>query len=237
MSTKAIHKHATKLNKKDLPTTVPPDESDSESDSSASTDSLTIYEKSYIRPEMNESSSESATRTTEIEENVKRRKQHREEKRLRRLQKRQRRAKQQHKQYTITLTLDDLNPHSLYSNPDRPIGPQPLDVLYDSGASVTMFPLDHTDSWRNLRPSLHTISGCFTQDAPVTDFMVGEFHAQLTLDDGETVRLIFPESLAIPTTSANASLLSDTQFLLAGHSYVSDLRTPKLVFASGGDTQ
>jgi hypothetical protein len=76
-----------------------------------------------------------------------------------------------------------------------------------------MFPLDHTDSWRNLRQSLHTISGCFTQDEPVKDFMVGEFHAQLTLDDGETVRLISPESLvALPTASANASLLSDTQF-------------------------
>ena len=46
MSTKAIRQHATKLNKKDLPTTVPPNESDSESDSSASNDSLTIYEKS-----------------------------------------------------------------------------------------------------------------------------------------------------------------------------------------------
>ena len=65
--------------------------------------------------------------------------------------------------------------------------------------------------------------------------MVGEFHAELTLDDGETVRLIFPESLAMPNTSANSSLVSDTQFLLAGHSYVSDLKAPKLVFASGGE--
>ena len=168
---------------------------------------------------MNESSSESAARTTEIEENVMRRKQHREQKRLRRLQKRQQSAKQHHKQCPLTLTLDDLNPHSLYPNPDRPLCPQSHSVLYDSGASVTMFPLDYTESWRNLRPSIHTISGCFTQDEPVKDFMVGEFHAQLTLDDGETVRLIFPESLALPTASANASLLSDTQFLMTGHSY------------------
>ena len=151
------------------------------------------------------------------------------------LVKTQQRAKQHHTQCPLTLTLDDLNPHALYPNPVRPLGPQPLDVLYDSGASVTMFPLDHTDSSRNLRPSLHTISGCFTQDAPITDFMVGEFHAELTLDDGETVRLIFPESLAMPNTSANASLVSDTQFLLAGHAYVSDLKAPKLVFASGGE--
>ncbi len=86
----------------------------------------------------------------------------------------------------------------------------------------------------SFRPSLHTISGCFTQDAPVSEFMVGEFHAQLTLDNGETVRLIFPESLAMHTTTTNASLLSDTQFLMAGHSYISDLKAPRLQFATGG---
>ncbi len=46
--------------------------------------------------------------------------------------------------------------------------------------------------------------------------MVGDFHAHLTLDDSETVRLVFPESQAMLTASANASLLSDTQSLLAG---------------------
>jgi hypothetical protein len=167
-------------------------------------------------------------REQEIQENIKHRRDHREQQRQRRALRQQRRTtrhkeRQQHRQCPQTLTLDDLNPHSLYPNHDRPICAQPLNVLYDSGASVTMFPLDFTDSWRNLRPSLRTISGCFTQDAPVRDFMVGEFHAQLTLDNGETVRLIFPESLAMPTDTANASLLSDTQFLMAGHSYCSDL--------------
>ena len=50
--------HVTILHIKDKPTTVPP--SDSDSDSSDSDNSLTIHEKSYIRPDMNESSSESA---------------------------------------------------------------------------------------------------------------------------------------------------------------------------------
>jgi hypothetical protein len=49
-------------------------------------------------------------------------------------------------------------------------------------------------------------------------------------------RLIFPESLALLIASAIVSLLSDTKFfLMAGHSYVSDLRAPKLMFASGGE--
>jgi hypothetical protein len=46
-----------------------------------------------------------------------------------------------------------------------------------------------------------------TQDEPERDFMVGEFHVQLTLDDSETVRLNFPESLAMPTASANNTII------------------------------
>jgi hypothetical protein len=65
--------------------------------------------------------------------------------------------------------------------------------------------------------------------------MVGEFHAQLTLDNGETVRVIFPESLAMPNDTTNTSLLNDTQFLMASHSYISDLKAPRLKFETGGE--
>jgi hypothetical protein len=75
-------------------------------------------EKSYIRPELNESSSESVEREQEIQENIKQRRDHREHHRQRRALRQQRRAtrhnaRQQHKQCPQTLTLDDLNPYSL----------------------------------------------------------------------------------------------------------------------------
>jgi hypothetical protein len=60
-------------------------------------------------------------------------------------------------QLVQTLTLDDLNPHGLYPNPDKPLPPQEITVLYDSGASITMLPGGFTDSWRNLRPSLMSL--------------------------------------------------------------------------------
>jgi hypothetical protein len=44
-----------------------------------------------------------------------------------------------------TLTLDDLNPHGLYSTPDKPLPPQEITVLYDSDASITMLPGGFTD--------------------------------------------------------------------------------------------
>ena len=44
------------------------------------------------------------------------------------------------KQLVQTITLDDLNPHGLYPNPDKPLSPQNITVLYDSGASITMLP-------------------------------------------------------------------------------------------------
>jgi hypothetical protein len=52
---KPLRQHATKINLTDLPPDIAPSESDSDS-SDTSDNSLTIIEKSYIRPEMNESS-------------------------------------------------------------------------------------------------------------------------------------------------------------------------------------
>ncbi len=49
------------------------------------------------------------------------------------LQERETNDNQQMKQLVQTITLDDLNPHGLYPNPDIPLSPQDITVLYDSG--------------------------------------------------------------------------------------------------------
>ncbi len=125
-----------------------------------------------------------------------------------------------------TITLDDLNPHGLYPHHDNPIPAQPITIIYDSGASITMLPGAFTDSWRNLRPSLMKLSGAFATETQLqTNLWVGEFHAELTLNDGERIRAIFPEAVSLPPEH-NTYLLCDTQFLLARHTYTSDLRKP-----------
>jgi hypothetical protein len=120
------------------------------------------------------------------------------------------------------VTLDDLNPHALYSNPDKPLSPQDITVLYDSGASITMLPGAFRDSWQNLRPSMMSLSGAFG-DTGIQNIQVGEFHAQMTLDNGETVRVVIPEAVSLPDNTTTY-LLCDTHFFLAGHEYLSDLR-------------
>ena len=141
---------------------------------------------------------------------------------------------QQMQQLVQTITLDDLNPHGLYPNPDTPLSPQDITVLYDSGASITMLPGTFKDSWRNLRPSMMSLSGAFT-DTSIQSMNVGKFHAQMTLDNGETIRVVIPEAICLPD-STTTYLLCDTQFLLAGHEYISDLRAPKLKMVNGKGT-
>jgi hypothetical protein len=136
-------------------------------------------------------------------------------------------------QLVQTLTLDDLNPHGIYSNPDKPLPPKEITVLYDSGASITMLPGGFTDSWRNLRPNLMSLSGTFAEEETQTNIQIGEFHAQMTLDSGETIRFVIPEAVCLSNNSTTY-LLCDTQFLLAGHSYISDLRKPQIQMAQGG---
>jgi hypothetical protein len=99
------------------------------------------------------------------------------------------------------LTEDDVNPHELYDTPIQPLPREPIEIIYDSGASITMLPADFHESWTNLRPSLHTISGCFAAEGTHSDILIGEFHGIL-------------------------QLLCDTQFLMAGNKYISDLRKP-----------
>jgi hypothetical protein len=55
----------------------------------------------------------------------------------------------------------------------------------------------------------------------------------MTLDSGETVRVIIPEAVQLPPGAAHSNLLANTAFLFAGHKYVSDLRKPKLKLQRG----
>jgi hypothetical protein len=59
----------------------------------------------------------------------------------------------------------------------------------------------------------------------------------MTLDTGEKIRVVIPDEAVSLPTEATTYLLCDTQFLLAGHKYVNDLRAPKLEFAQGGVIQ
>jgi hypothetical protein len=119
------------------------------------------------------------------------------------------------------------SPHSLYHNPDKPLPPQVVDVIYDTGAAISMLPEEYTYAWANLRECLHTLTGCFagTQES---NLQIGEFHGIITLDSGETRRVIIPECIQIPPGLATTYLLADSAFLLAGHQYVSHLSKPKL---------
>ena len=139
------------------------------------------------------------------------------------------------KQGVQTLTLDDINPHDLYTHQDQPLINGPIDMLYDTGASITMLPLDYTPAWRNLRPCLHQLTGCFGKEGTQDDLQIGEFHGLLKLDSDEVIRVVIPEAIALPADTSSTYLLSDTQFLLAGYQYKSDLREPKIVFQNGGE--
>ena len=108
-----------------------------------------------------------------------------------------------------------------------------MDIIYDTGAAISMMPAQYTHAWTNSRPCLHTLTGCFNGQSE-SNLMIGEFHALLTLDSGEIKRIIIPECVQIPEGMSSTNLLADTAFLMAGHKYVSDLQHPKLRFKGGG---
>jgi hypothetical protein len=125
------------------------------------------------------------------------------------------------------------NPHYLYNNPNRPLPPQVIDLIYDMGAAISMMPAEYTYAWTNLRECLHTLMGCFT-GAQESHLTMGQFHGIITLDSGETRRVIIPECVQIPPGIATTYLLADSAYLLAGHQYISHLSKPKLKFKGGG---
>jgi hypothetical protein len=97
----------------------------------------------------------------------------------------------------------------LYQSPDKPIQNQPISIIYDTGAAISMLPADCAHAWRNLRECLHTLTGCFAGHSE-SNLMIGEFHGILTLDNNETIRVIIPECIQIPTGLSNTYLLSDS---------------------------
>jgi hypothetical protein len=123
----------------------------------------------------------------------------------------------------VTIDTD----HSLYDNPDKPLRNEPIQVIYDTGAYISMFPAEYASAWTNLRECLHTLKGCFSGHTE-NNLAIGEFHGILTLDSGETVKVIIPECIQIPPGRSNTYLLADSAFLLAGHQHVSHLSKPKL---------
>jgi hypothetical protein len=118
------------------------------------------------------------------------------------------------------IILDNI--HYLYNNPDQPQPPQLVELIYDTGAAISMMPAQYSYSWKNLRECLHTLTGCFagTQEPHLT---IGEFHGIITLDSGETRRAIIPECVQVPPSIATTYILADSAYLLAGHQYVSHL--------------
>ena len=129
----------------------------------------------------------------------------------------------------ITLETD----YSLYPTQEKPIQHQPINLIYDTGAAISMLPAEYEHAWTNVRECLHTLVGCFAGHSE-TNLMIGEFHAILTLDSKETVRVIIPECIQIPPGKSNTYLISNSAFLLAQHTYVSHLSRPKLRFKGGG---
>ena len=117
---------------------------------------------------------------------------------------------------------------------DTPIVTQQIDVIMDTGATFTMLPGHFEFAWDDLRPCLHTIEGCFKGGSTNEDTQMGEFHALITLDTGETRRLIIPQAISLPQGLANSYLLAVTPFLIADHRYTCQLQEPRLHFKGGG---
>ncbi len=99
--------------------------------------------------------------------------------------------------------------HLLYANPHQLVKPQPIEVLHDTGASISMLPAEYPFAWTNVRPCLHRISDCF-KGGKHNENEIGEFHVFLTLDSGETQRAIIPEAILAPTHKTNTYLLAHT---------------------------
>jgi hypothetical protein len=85
----------------------------------------------------------------------------------------------------------------------------------------------------NIHDCMYALGGCFI-GLTYPNLKIGEYHAILTLDSGEAVRIIIPEAVQLPPGTAHSNLLANTAFLMAGHKYISDLHKPKMKFKGGG---
>jgi hypothetical protein len=210
-----------------------------------------------FRPEMGESNAESAARHAEIDEEYQRLRRQRPKKKAQTTNKQEKghalspfkpiqgkvkfRIAEKHEPIfepieTHTNNVQEVqmdSDHYLYDNPDKPPAPQVLDLIYDTGASISMMPAAYNYAWKNLRDCLHTLTGCFAGQEE-SNLKIGEFHGIITLDSGEKRRVIIPECVQTPIGVSNTNLLADTAFLMAGHKYISHLSAPKLKFEGGG---
>jgi hypothetical protein len=80
---------------------------------------------------------------------------------------------------------------------DKPKHTHQIGVIMDTGATFTMLPSQFEFAWTNLTPCLHTIEGCFKGGGTNKSTQIGEFHALITLNSGETRRLIIPQARII----------------------------------------
>jgi len=125
------------------------------------------------------------------------------------------------------------NTENLYPNQNKRVTQTQHEFLYDTGAGLTMISGNPDWAWTNLRDCLYTIGGCFI-GITLSNLQIGQYHGIITLDSGETVRIIVPEAVQLPPNTAHSNLLANTAFLMAGHKYISDLTQPKLRFKGGG---
>jgi hypothetical protein len=238
---------------------TPPDQAGEAEEPDSELEDLELFYSitNRFRPEMGESNAESAARHADIEEEYQKlRKQRSKVKTQSTNTQRKDHAlspfkpikgkvqfKVTHKQEPIIEPIEaiannvqevKMDPeHYLYDNPDKPPTPQVIDLIYDTGASISMMPAEYGYAWKNLRDCLHTLTGCFAGQEE-SNLQIGEFHGIITLDSGETRRVVIPECVQTPKGVSNTNLLADTAFLMAGHKYISHLSAPKLKFEGGG---
>jgi hypothetical protein len=131
------------------------------------------------------------------------------------------------------LNGDDLYPDPGRSEPPPTNSPKMIEVICDAGAAITMFPIGDGTAWDNLRPCSHHLKGAMG-GASKGGLMIGDFNAMSQLDSDEVAHMVFPESVATPHELGGANLISDVQFLQAGHQHASSLESPRLQFRDGG---
>jgi hypothetical protein len=168
-----------------------------------SNEDLEIFYKAFAkyRPDIDESNADSAERSRLIDEEIAR---------LQNLKEQLKQTKQENtgeyltpekqvKRSKIENYVQNIDIHDEYlnPNPDKPKQIEPIEIIMDTGAAMTMFPDTYPWAWRNLRQCLYSISGCFTGERH-SNLQMGEFHGILTLDSGETIRVIIPESVSLP---------------------------------------
>jgi hypothetical protein len=200
-------------------------------DSNSSTE---IFHRAFAnhRPEMGESSAESVARHVALQRDINNMKIQRQL------------VRQSHTDTTSNLpsqpTLTNhaqevqlTTSYNLYENPTKRITTTTQEILFDTGAGLTMISGQYDWTWTNLRDCMYAIGGCFV-GLTYSNLKIGEYHCIMTLDSNEMVRITIPEAVQLPPGAAHNNLLANTAFLLAGHKYISDLYQPKLKFKEGG---